>query len=470
MQSCRVLVVDDEPAVREIVSTILERSDFEVVAAADGESALDVAKQMEFAAAVVDLNLPGISGIETSKGLKRLAPDTEIIMLTGAPTLESSLEAHHEGFFDYLCKPVRAGILLRVVQQAVERRGLAIENRELIRCLEDERNGLQEKVRETEALLGENLSLTAAFVGESREVKPIRQLILDVAPADVTVLIRGESGTGKEIAARLIHEISGRKQRGDFIKINCPAIPEALLESEMFGHEAGAFTGADRRKPGRIELAAGGTVFLDEIGDLPLSSQAKLLQVIEHKQFNRVGGTKTLHINARIIAATNAPLEELIAEGKFRADLFYRLNQFVIHLPPLRERAEDIPLLVDHFLSHNEHKKVNYGLSPKVLSQLVRYDWPGNVRELKFFVDRYVITGDERQILDSLPLPNENRKTTVPPTTNKIDETEARLIQAALVGERWNQRRTAERLGISYSALRRRIDKHGLKGKPVALG
>ena len=465
MSKIKVLVVDDDPDIRKTSSLILESSGLIVSTAKSGDEAVEMARGASFDVVLMDLMMPGLTGLEASRLLKQIDPDLEIIVLTGAPSLGSSLEAIRDHLFDYLCKPVRSETLIRCIHRAAEHRRLVLENRELIRKLEMERDGLKREVTTARALLHDELKEgTAAYVGENQNVTHLRRLVLDVAPSDATVLLRGESGTGKDVLARIIHDVSGRGEKGEFVKINCPAIPETLLESEMFGHEAGAFTGADRRKPGRFEIACGGTIFLDEIGDLPKSSQAKLLQVIEHKQFTRVGGTKTLKVNARIIAATNAPLEELIAEGKFRADLFYRINQFSITLPPLRERPDDIPLLADHFLSQNGNRKHKAALPQEVLAKLTAYDWPGNVRELKFFVDRFALTGNTDHILDALGAKRDGQDRGA--STNKIVETEAKMIHAALVEVRWNQRKAAENLGISYSSLRRRIEKYGLKNRP----
>jgi DNA-binding NtrC family response regulator len=458
--------VDDDASVREVLSKILETVGMHVIAAENGMRAMDLIEHSNREVAVVDLMMPGMTGIETARKLREFDKQLEVVILTGKPTLESSLEAHHEHVFDYLTKPIHNESLIRSVKRAAERRRLILENRDLIRQLERERDGLKKEVAAAKDFLAP-LDATADYIGDSQVVTQLRKLIVNVAPSDATILLRGESGTGKDVVARIIHNVSGRGKKGDFVKINCPAIPETLLESEMFGHEAGSFTGAERRKPGRFEIAAGGTIFLDEIGDLPLSSQSKLLQVIEHKEFTRVGGTKTMRVDARIIAATNAPLEEMIAVGRFRADLFHRLNQFSINLPSLRERVSDIPQLIGHFLATGQGTYKDRPLSQGTLAGMLEYHWPGNVRELKAIIDRYVLTGHEDYIQDSIrtsprePLPDRS--------TNKIDETEARMILQALVETRWNQRKTAEKLGISYSSLRRRIKKHDLLEKSSEL-
>jgi two-component system NtrC family response regulator len=272
----------------------------------------------------------------------------------------------------------------------------------------------------------------------------------------MTVLIAGESGTGKEVVARAIHSMSRRSQKGSLIKINCPAVPELLLESELFGHEAGAFTGAVERKPGRLELAVGGTAFLDEIGEMPLVVQAKLLQVLEHKQFTRLGGTDTLSVDVRFVAATNTPLLEQINAKKFRKDLYFRLNQYVIHIPPLRERVEDIPVLVDHFLSKYApmYSREKLSVSESTMAGLIRYSWPGNVRELESVIQCYALTGREEAIQEKLAGHPGNEAPQLPGTYRQCEK---QLILSTLVEVKWNRRRAAEILGMSYNTLRRRF-------------
>ena len=460
----RILVVDDDAEIRELLSIALARIGFEVIAVDTGAAALDIANREHFAVAIVDLNMPGLPGMETIQMLKQLDPDMEVIVFTGYPTLESSVIAIHTQVFDYICKPVDTDSLQRAAQRAVERRRLVIENRKLMKELKIERNSLKKEVSAARRVIEQCLEESQLLVGESNEIKRIRHFVAQVAPSDMTVFIQGESGTGKDVVARLIHEMSGRDSN-TFVKINCPAIPETLLESELFGHEPGAFTGAERRKPGRFELASGGTIFLDEIGDLPLTLQGKLLQVIEHRRFTRLGGSKTIEVDVRIIAATNAPIEKMVADGRFRPDVFYRLNEYAIEMPPLRLRKEDIPLLVDHFLNlytdkygHNDIK-----ISPVTEALLFQHEWPGNVRELETAVRRIALDGNENSILESL-------KTTAVQTAprncaNVVCETETEVIRNALAEARWNRRRAAKDLGMSYSSLRRRIEKYNLTAR-----
>jgi len=463
MASTSVLVIDDEPSVLGVLKATLTRAGFDVVGLPDGASSIEAARKTTFHAAIVDLNMPGLSGLETVRLLREVDPDMEFIVLTGDVTLESALSACHEHVFDFLCKPVNFDLLIMTVKNAAERRNLLIQNRELIKQLEKERDGLKREVVEAQKVLGHHFTTAARLVGESPAIAQVRRAIVEVANSDMTVLVRGESGTGKNIVAQAIHELSDRNKKGQLVKINCPTIPETLIESELFGHETGAFTGADRRKPGRLELSGKGTIFLDEIGDLPLSMQAKLLQVIEQKQFQRVGGRETISIDARIIAATNAPLEEMIVAGRFRTDLFYRLNQLSIVIPPLRERPMDIPALIHHFIKKEcERNGIEERvLSEEMMSRLIQYEWPGNVRELKAVIDRFCLTGREDSILEVFG--QKAAKTVDNRIQSKLHDTEVRLIVSALTKARWNQRKAAMDLGISYSALRRRIEKHRLK-------
>jgi DNA-binding NtrC family response regulator len=468
MSEVAVLVVDDERSVLKAAAEILSQGGFDVATASDGATAIELARRTPYEVAVVDLCMPGISGMETVRQLKGISPNTEIIILTGHGSMDSAIEAIREHVFEYLLKPDGIRSLLRTVQHAVERRRLVLQNRELISQLELERNGLQKEVSAARRALERRLSASPIFVGQSESVAQVRRFIAEVAPSDMTVLIRGESGTGKDVVARLIHESSGRDKTGAFVKINCPAIPETLLESELFGHEAGAFTGAKKRKPGRIELAANGSLFLDEIGEMPPGLQAKLLQFIEHRQFTRLGGGETLRVDTRIVAATNARLENMIADGRFREDLFYRLNEYSIHLPPLRERVEDILLLVRHFLRQycEQFDRKGLAVPPEAMARFVRYSWPGNVRELQTVIKRFVFTGREDVIERALEHPSAEAPDRTTP--DKLSQAEIQTLMVALTEARWNQRRAADILGIGYSALRRRIAKYDLKNRICA--
>jgi transcriptional regulator with PAS, ATPase and Fis domain len=290
----------------------------------------------------------------------------------------------------------------------------------------------------------------------------VRELALEVAPTDMTVLLRGESGVGKGMAVRLIHAASGCDQ-DKLIQINCTAIPDTLIESELFGHEAGAFTGAEKSKPGRFEFASGGTIFLDEIGEIPASLQVKLLNVIEQKEIYHLGGKRAIKVDARFVTATNAVLESMITTGKFRADLFYRLNEFVIQIPPLRERIEDLPILTEHFcrLYGEQFGRPYLSVPPDLMGLMMAYKWPGNVRELETVVRRYCLSGRRESILELIK--PEEEKSTKASRASLLAQNEVQTILAVLTENRWNQRRAAQCLGISYSALRRRIEKYKLK-------
>ncbi|MBN2106713.1 MAG: sigma-54-dependent Fis family transcriptional regulator [Deltaproteobacteria bacterium] len=461
MRNQSILIVEDEPTLLELFKRFLTSKGFQADTAADGEQAVALAREKEYDLGIVDLFLPAKNGMDVIGEIKQLWPDTEIIVCTGQGSMESVLDAMRLEVFEYLCKPVALEALFKSVTNALEKRSLKLENRRLFAELQQERNSLQSKINASTKALERHLEDSPLLIGESVAIRQIRQLIAEVAPSDMTVLIRGESGTGKDVVANLIHEWSGRAANGNFIKINCPAISETLLESEMFGHERGAFTGAHRDKPGRIEFAEGGTVFLDEIGTISLEFQAKLLQVIEQKKFVRVGGNKTLEVNARFIAATNANLEEMINRGHFRPDLLYRLAQYNIYMPALRERREDVPLLIEHYVRYFAAK---YGqdvrtVSSDIMALLVGYDWPGNVRELLSVVTRFALSGKEEVFLDHVNMNGHGPRVE---STKKIHDSEVKLILSALVETKWNRRRAAEVLGISYSTLRRKIEKYDM--------
>lgn len=318
----------------------------------------------------------------------------------------------------------------------------------------------------TSAVCKEIHSTIPALIGESAAICRIRNIVTEVANTNMNIMIRGESGTGKDVVARYIHSISDGPWSKAFIKINCPSIPETLLESELFGHEAGAFTGAQKRKPGRLELANNGTVFLDEIGEIPTTIQAKLLQYIESKQFSRVGGVETIWVNTRIICATNAPLEQMCKERTFREDLYYRLNEFTMVIPPLRERIEDIPYLANYFcrIFAEEFEKDVISISPETMSLILKYNWPGNVRELKAVIKRYVFSENEETIISSLDIAPSRQCDTI---ADELEDTEKKAIISALVESQWNRRNAARNLGMSYSSLRRRIQKYNLKKQEV---
>lgn len=470
MEDPAILVVDDEASVLSLVQSALSRIGLSVLEAPNGTAALEIALARPIDVAIIDLHMPGLSGIETIRRLKRVHPETEIIVFTADATEESAVESVGEDVFDYVHKLAGVTSLRKSVKRALERRELIRKNDELGALLVLERE-LHGRTSPTWREVTTALSPKDALIGNSDAIRRICRLVCSAASTDMNILVRGESGTGKNVVARLVHEVSDRAKRGAFVVANCPAVSESLFESEMFGHERGSFTGAVRGKPGRFEMAANGTIFLDEIGAIPVGVQAKLLHAIEHSSFMRVGGEVSIGVNARVISATNAPLEQMVGDGRFRADLYYRLNQFPIVVPPLRDRREDIPLLVDHFLKRYSRQS---GLAPRqipvaALELLVNYSWPGNVRELEATVERFALTGD----LDSLESALNGLDTALTPSpaayslNTKRDETEIQAIMVALIKTHWNQRRAAQMLGITYGALRHRISKFGLRERAL---
>jgi len=386
MKSPRILLVDDDNDIRETMVTLLSMNDYQVTAVADGQSAIEEVNREKYNIVITDLMMPKMSGIDVIKNLKGIDPELQCIVITGYATVSTAVDAMKAGAYDYLMKPFNGSEVLMILKRVMELHDLQAENSQLKRNLHH-RYGY------------ENL------IGSSEGIQKVCSLIEKVAETDSTILILGESGTGKELVARTIHYNSLRKNK-PLIPINCGAIPETLLESELFGHEKGAFTGASATRIGRFELADGGTIFLDEIGDMSPTLQVKLLRVLQQREFERVGGVRTIKVDVRIIAATNIDLEHAVNEGKFREDLYYRLNVIPVVVPPLRERIDDIPLLMDHFLSHfNKSKKRDIkGFSPAAMEILMSYPWPGNIRELENLVERLIILkGDGTICPDDLP-------------------------------------------------------------------
>lgn len=371
----RILVIDDELGVREMLKRLLGSFGLEAVCFADGKEALKALKKdtISFSALITDLKMEGMDGIEVLAAVKEIDPVMPVIMITAYATVESAVQAMKKGAYDYIAKPFEADALEVVIKKAVEHRRLLDENRRL-------KEEVAGKYR-----LGN-------IIGKSPKMLAIYDLVQRVAPTDSSVLIQGESGTGKELVAKALHYYSHRAGH-TFLSINCSAFPETLLESELFGYEKGSFTGAERRKMGILEAAHGGTLLLDEVGDMPLSLQSKLLRAIEEQEFLSVGGRVPIKVDVRIISATNKELENEVGGGRFRAELYYRLNVVVIHLPLLRERRDDIPLLAPHFMekySEKTGKKVDK-VSPEVMNLFMRYHWPGNIRELENIIERAVI-------------------------------------------------------------------------------
>jgi DNA-binding NtrC family response regulator len=386
MTAERILVVDDEELNRDLLQQILEREGYQVAVAANGQEALALLRQEAFHVVLTDLKMPGMTGVEVIRELKMLAPSTMGIIHTAYGSVETAVEAMKAGAYDYVTKPVRRDELLVVIQRALEFQHLHHENVSL-------RKQLKAKYK-FDNIVSDNEKMQAIFTQVEK-----------VADTDSTVVIYGESGTGKELIARALHYNSYRQDKA-LVPINCGAIPEELLESELFGHEKGAFTGATTQRLGRFELANGGTIFLDEIGEMRPSLQVKILRVLQEREFERIGGTRTIKVDVRILAATNKNLEELVARQQFRDDLFWRLNVIPIPMPPLRERLSDIPLLVTHFIARfNAEKKQHLtGITPEALQMLQSYHWPGSVRELENTVERIAILKGSGMIMpEDLP-------------------------------------------------------------------
>jgi two-component system NtrC family response regulator len=446
----RILVVDDEPAQRELVAGFLRKQGYDVALAGDGKEALARFTAEPFDLVLTDQRMPGLSGLELLAALRRVTPEAAVIVMTAYGTIETAVAAIKAGAADYLPKPLNLDELLHRVRAARERERLLAENREL-------RLALSERHR------------VEGIIGESGRMQEVLSLVHRVAGSDATVLIQGESGTGKELIAKAIHYASPRAS-GPLVRVNCAALPETLLESELFGHEKGAFTGAVASRQGRFELAHGGTLFLDEVGDVPLHLQVKLLRVLQEREFERVGSSRPIAVDARLIAATHRDLAALVKAGRFRDDLYYRINVVTIVVPPLRERREDIPPLIDHFVRRfaESNRKPIAGLTPAARELLLRYDYPGNVRELENLIERAVVlTRDD--VIGPADLPLTLQDATAEPAeparlTAAVEALERRRIREALAESDGVQTRAAETLGISERVLRYKLKKYGLAG------
>lgn len=447
----KVLIVDDEEGVCELLRDVLEDAGFEAWIAYNARDAINILESKTPDTILLDIRLPDADGIQLINDFKEMGVNVPVILMTAFGTTEIAIQAMKQGAHDYLNKPLNLDELLLTVQKAVKMQQLVSE----VATLREELD------QETDAV--DNL------IGQSRHMQDVFKLIGKVADSDITVLIQGESGTGKEVVARAIHNNSRRSNR-PFIKINCGSIPEHLMESELFGHEKGAFTGAIYQKPGKFELAHSGTVFLDEIGELPLHTQVKLLRVLQEKEFERVGGTKCIKVDVRILAATNRNLKTMVEEGNFREDLYYRINVVNIKIPPLRERKDDISLLVNHFLNKytKKYNKEISGIYQNAMTSLVNYNWPGNVRELKNICEQAVVMSRSAAIMfEDLPLPlngdlmlGNNHSNSLPLVINKnktlkevVAEVEKQMILAALNANNWNRQETAKALGLNRRSL-----------------
>ena len=455
----RILVVDDERSIRDVLAQVLGYEGYEVATAASGGEALASHRAHPFDLIILDVKMQGIDGIDTLQQLRQQDPDARVVMISGHGTIMTAVQSVKQGAFDFLEKPLDSDRLLVTVQRALEHRRLEGENARL-------REGL---ARATDARF--------AMVGSSEGLQKIRELVARVAPTNARVLINGENGSGKELVARAIHEASARR-RGPFVEVNCAAIPSELLESELFGHVKGSFTGASSDQVGKFEVADGGTLFLDEIGDLAFNAQAKILRALQEGVIVRVGDSKPIPIDVRVIAATNRDLTDEIAAGRFREDLYHRLNVMPIQVPPLRQRSEDIPALVSHFVAV---LGAGPGMAPKpfsggALRRLQRRRWPGNVRELRNAVERLLILAPGPEVVEEdvdLVLPPETGPAIEPDkmaadagdrTFHEFREDAERAFLVARLNEHhWNVAETARALGMPRSNLYNKIEKYGIE-------
>ncbi len=440
-QPIEILLVEDEADFRDTCARWMTRKGHYVEQAANGQEALALCERRHFDVAVIDINMPGISGVELLERMKSANIETEVIILTGQGTIESAVQAMKLGASDYLTKPFPLSDLEQRCRLAFERGELAKENRQLREIIK-------------------RATPNSKMIGQSTQMQEVRRLIDRVAPTDKTVLIQGESGTGKELVARAIQQRSRRVDK-PFVTVNCAALPENLVESELFGHQKGAFTGASSDKPGLFEFADKGTLFIDEIGELPLQLQPKLLRVLEDGSLRRVGSHKERHVDVRIIAATNRDLSEAVSEGKFRDDLYYRINVMSLQLPALRHRPDDIVLLIDHYTGDQ------WDIEPEARAALVNYDWPGNIRQLVNAIDRAMILADDFVITaDDLPqeiIDGESPlQQTMPRTSQSLDEIEKAHIVEVLQRENGNKARAARALGIHRRKLYRLLERFDL--------
>ena len=443
-----ILVVDDEPAIQTALRGVLEDEGYRVTTAGSGADALKLVTEDTPDVVFLDIWMPKKDGLDTLADLKRVRPEAPVIMISGHGTIETAVKATRLGAYDFIEKPLSLEKMLVTVTRALEHTRLEREN----------------------ATLRARLDVRTEIIGDSEAIRALREQIATAAPTSGRVLIHGENGSGKELVARAIHALSARREQ-PFVEVNCAAIPEELIESELFGHEKGAFTGAVARRRGKFETADGGTLFLDEIGDMSLKTQAKVLRALEEQVVERVGGREPLKVDVRVIAASNRNLETLIAQGQFRDDLFYRLAVIPIEVPPLRARRDDIPLLVDHFLALFcvENGKRVKAVSGEALAYFLAYDWPGNIRELRNMVERLVImTPGETIGPDDLPAPLRPKDAGALGADGHRSLKEARdgferaYILAELRAHDWNMTRTADRLGIERSHLYRKIKTYGI--------
>ena len=452
-----VLVVDDEEIMREVLESLLKQEGYTVHLAASGEEAVELVKSESFDVAVVDVMMPGMSGLTTLGKLKESDEDLPVVVITAFGTPANTREAFKRGAFDFIEKPFKNDDVLTVVRNATEQRRLVIENQSLKRSLRQQSSHFDE------------------LIGRSQKIRRVFNLVTQTAPSRTTILVQGESGTGKELVARAIHANSSRNDH-PFITVNSGSLPPDLLESNLFGHVKGAFTGAVAPKKGLFELADKGSIFFDEIGSVSLETQAKLLRVIQEREFMRLGGIQMIKVDVRIIVATNVGLKQMVEEGLFREDLFYRLHVIAIELPPLRERKEDIPLLAQHFLEKysKENEKGQLDISPEAFRLLEEYQWPGNVRELENVIERAVVLTSSRTIGPTLipdsvtaprsfSFPNFEMPSEGIPFRKVIEEMELKLILRSLEAAGGVQKRAAELLKVKPTTLNEMMKRYNIR-------
>ncbi|MDH4368993.1 MAG: sigma-54 dependent transcriptional regulator [Nitrospira sp.] len=456
----KILVVDDEQSLREVLSIMLRRAGYTVISATDGEDAIELIHKEIFDLVITDLRMPKIDGLEVLKAVKSASPETVVLIITAFATADSAVEAMKQGAYDYLTKPFQVDEVQLIIRNALEKRRLTTENMLLKREMASQ-------------------SSFAQLVGQSEAMQKVFDVVRKVADSKSNVLICGESGTGKELVARAIHYNSARSSH-PFVAVNCSAVPETLLESELFGHMKGSFTGAICNKAGLFEIANGGTIFLDEIGDTTPTIQVKLLRVIQEREFRRVGGSQDIKVDVRIVAATNKDLEKAVADGSFREDLYYRLDVIPIRLPPLRMRTGDIPLLVNHFLERfsKESGKPKPVISSEAMHVLLGHEWRGNVRELENLIERVVAFSAEGLVTDAdvrgwLHRPTtQSQQSTMPldltdeglDLEGLINGIEKDLLLKALERSKWVKKKAARMLRLNTRSFRYRLEKYAIKG------
>jgi len=460
MAHVRILLVEDKDSLRQMLATAIRKAGYTVDETADGPQAAEKIRKQPYHLVITDLRLPNLSGLDILRTQKEIDPTIPVLIMTAYGTIEEAVEAMKQGAFDFLPKPIDMSHLFLLIDRALEQRRLLVEN--ILLKEEFQRNyGIP------------------TIIGESAAIQTVSREIQRVAPTDATVLLTGESGTGKEVFSRAIHQLSPRRDK-PFVAVNCAAIPHTLIENELFGHEKGSYTGAISRKIGKFELADQGTLLLDEIGELHVSVQAKVLRVIEEQAFERIGGLETIRVNTRVIAATNRDLHDLVEKKEFREDLFFRLSVFPIHIPPLRERMSDVHLLAQFFVDKFSRDLHRHGLSlsPEAARALGNYSWPGNVRELQNTIERAVILTDSNQIQAAdLNFAFQQRKKSddslahaldLSGTLAEVSSRAAKIAEKAKIKQSldlagWNKTQAAELLQVSYKTILNKVKEYGLE-------